>query len=73
MSHKHGSGLMRWLKGMMLKLMHGMITCREFEDFVHDYLAGELVATKARRFEWHLKICRECRDYLRAYQISLER
>lgn len=72
MTHEHKGGLMRWLKGMMLKYMHGMITCREFEDFIHDYLAGDLPKKQARRFEWHLKICRECRDYLRAYETSLE-
>jgi len=72
MSHKHGAGVMRWLKGMMLKHMRGMITCREFEDFIADYLAGELPAAKTRRFEWHMKICRECREYLDAYKTSIE-
>ena len=36
------TGLMRRLKGAMLKSMHGMITCREFEDFVLSYLDGEV-------------------------------
>ena len=72
MSADRRGGLMRWLKGMMLRHVYGMITCREFEEFVHDYLAGELAAAKAKRFEWHLKICRECRDYLEAYRSSLE-
>lgn len=72
MSREHKGGLMRWLKGMMLKHMHNMITCREFESFVLDYLAGELPAAQLRRFEWHLKLCRECRDYLQAYHASLE-
>lgn len=72
MSHKHGHGVMRWLKGLMLKHVHGMITCREFEDFIAEYLAGELPAAKVRVFQRHLKLCRECRDYLRAYQTSLE-
>ncbi len=72
MSRKHGVGVMRWLKGMMLKHVHGMITCREFEEFIADYLAGELPAARVRVFEWHLKLCRECRDYLRAYKTGLE-
>ena len=63
---------MRWLKGMMLKHVHGMITCREFEDFIADYLADQLPAAKVRRFERHMKLCRECREYLAAYQASLE-
>ena len=72
MSPDAGTGLMRWLKGMILKHMHGMITCREFEAFIHDYLAGELPAPKVRVFEWHLKLCRECREYLAAYRSSIE-
>ena len=67
-----GAGLMRWLKGMMLKHIRGMITCREFEEFIHDYLAGELPAAKVKVFEWHLNICRECREYLAAYRVSIE-
>ena len=72
MGAERNGGLMRWLKGIMLKHMHGMITCREFEDFVQDYLADELPADEARRFERHMKICRECREYLAAYKVSLE-
>lgn len=64
--------LMRWLKGQMLKRVHGMITCREFEDFVQDYLDGELSVKQKSLFELHLRLCRECREYLTAYQRSLE-
>lgn len=65
-------GLMRKIKGTMLKSMHGMITCREFEDFVLGYLDGELPTRQARIFEWHLRICRECREYLAAYRRTIE-
>ncbi len=65
-------GLMRKIKGTMLKSMHGMITCREFEDFVLGYLDGELPARQAGIFEWHLRICRECREYLAAYRRTIE-
>ncbi len=65
-------GLMRKIKGTMLKRMHGMITCREFEEFVLSYLDGELPARQARIFEWHLRICRECREYLAAYRRTIE-
>lgn len=63
---------MRWLKGHMLVRMHGMITCREFEDFVLSYLDGELTPKQNRVFKMHLYLCRECRDYLNAYQRSVE-
>ena len=62
------TGIRRWLKGVMLERMPGMITCREFEDFICDYLDGTLPAAKRRVFELHMRICRECREYLAAYQ-----
>lgn len=63
---------MRWLKGLMLKHMHKMITCAEFESFVLQYLDGELPEKQLVVFELHLKICRECREYLAAYRRSME-
>jgi len=66
------SNPMRWLKGQMLTRMHGMITCREFDDFILNYLDGELTSTQNRVFKVHLLVCRECRDYLKAYQRSIE-
>ena len=58
----------RWIKGMMLRRMPLMITCMEFESFILDYLEDELPSRQRRVFEFHLKICRECRDYLAAYR-----
>ena len=56
----------------MLKRMHGMLTCREFEEFVLAYLDGELTQKQLTRFNLHLRICRECRDYMAAYQRALD-
>ena len=64
--------LMRRLKGAMLRRMHGMITCREFEDFVQRYLDGDLEPKQNKVFERHLWLCRECREYLAAYQRTVE-
>lgn len=64
--------MMRRLKGTILKRMHGMITCREFEEFVIKYLDRELPPKQADIFEWHLRICRECREYLAAYKRTVE-
>ncbi len=60
------------LKGFVLKHMHSMITCKEFEDFVHDYLDGELSARQHSQFELHIRLCHECRQYLQAYQRTIE-
>ena len=62
---------MRWLKGILLKHMHRMITCEEFEGFVLAYLDGELPERQRTVFEWHLRMCRECREYLSSYQTAL--
>ncbi len=68
MTDKQNVGIWRRIKGLMLKNMHRMLTCREFEEFVLDYLDGNLPARQRSMFEWHMRICRECRDYLAAYQ-----
>lgn len=72
MNAQDNPGMMRRIKGLMLKRMHGMITCREFEDFIMDYLDESLPAKQRKRFEWHLRLCRECREYLAAYQRAME-
>ena len=64
--------LWRWIKGMMLRRMPLMITCEEFESFILAYLEDELPGRQRRVFEFHLKICRECRDYLAAYRRTVE-
>jgi anti-sigma factor RsiW len=69
----HGfKGIRRWLKGSMLKRMHRMITCKEFEDFVQRYLDGGLTDLQRSLFERHMRVCRECREYLAAYQRTME-
>lgn len=66
------TGPTRWMKGMMLKHMPLMITCAEFESFILAYLEDELPARERAVFDLHLKICRECRDYLAAYRRTVE-
>lgn len=66
------TSLMRRLKGTMLKHVPGMITCREFEDFIMDYLEGELPERQEKLFERHLRVCRECREYLAAYERTVD-
>ena len=48
-----------------------MLTCTEFESFILAYLEDELPGRQRRVFEFHLKICRECRDYLAAYRCTV--
>jgi predicted anti-sigma-YlaC factor YlaD len=72
MTQANKTGIWRRLKGTVLKRMHRMITCEEFEGFILDYLDGELSRRQQSVFEWHIRICRECRDYLAAYQRATE-
>ncbi len=57
---------------MIMKFMPMMITCRQFEDFVLAYFEDELPERQKFVFELHLKICRECREYLAAYKRTIE-
>ncbi|MGH1482850.1 MAG: anti-sigma factor family protein [Geminicoccales bacterium] len=72
MERSLGFSMMRWMKGMMFKHMPFMITCIEFEDFIIDYLEGDLSERQRTVFEFHLRICRECREYLAAYRRTME-
>ena len=44
------------------------MTCREFTDFIADYLAGELAPDALAAFERHLSRCDGCREYLAGYR-----
>jgi anti-sigma factor RsiW len=43
------------------------VTCRDFADFLLDYLEGELPADTRRRFDAHLAGCPDCVHYVRHY------
>lgn len=46
--------------------------CREFVEFIADYLAGEMPAGTRDQFEAHLRRCVNCRAYLSSYQATIE-
>ena len=64
------TSLIRRIHGAMFKLPY-MITCEQFEDFILAYLEDELPSRQKFVFELHLRMCRECRDYLAAYQKTM--
>ncbi len=43
------------------------MTCREFADFMMDYLSGELPSESRALFDHHLSLCANCRKYLTSY------
>ena len=48
------------------------MTCREFADFMADYLAGELPAAARAEFDHHLELCVNCRKYLTGYEATVK-
>jgi anti-sigma factor RsiW len=48
------------------------VTCREFADFMADYLSGELSADARATFERHLGLCANCRNYLTSYDETVK-
>lgn len=59
------------LEHLVLKLVPGLITCAEADQFIDDYLDGRLAPQVHKRFERHLGLCRPCRSYLEAYRRSV--
>ncbi len=66
------SRMSRSIKGQFLKRVYGMLTCREIEGFILAYLDGELTRKQLTTFKIHLLICRECREYVEAYQRAVD-
>lgn len=44
------------------------MTCREFAEFLADYLSGDLAGPERTIFEAHLRECRDCSTYLESYE-----
>ena len=49
-----------------------MITCAELEEFVADYLDGSLPEPRRRAMEGHLDDCAVCREFVAAYQRTVQ-
>jgi hypothetical protein len=47
------------------------LTCREFVEFVADYLSGELEPEQLMHCEVHLAHCPDCIKYYRSYQETI--
>ncbi len=49
-----------------------LMSCEELERFIYDYLEGCLPESVKAKFEFHLKLCAECRHYLAAYRRTID-
>ena len=48
------------------------MTCRDFADFLLDYVEGELPGDTRRRFDEHMAICPDCVQYLQHYTETIK-
>ncbi|MFN7983561.1 MAG: zf-HC2 domain-containing protein [Vicinamibacterales bacterium] len=48
------------------------MTCRDFADFIMDYLSADLPADTLARFSRHLSLCPNCRAYLKSYEETVK-
>ena len=48
------------------------MTCREFVEFLVDYLEGALSDQERRVFDEHLAICPSCVNYLASYRETVQ-
>ena len=46
--------------------------CRECDEFLADYVAGDLPSDVLATFELHLSRCRNCRNYLEQYRATIK-
>ena len=62
---------MNKLRSYLMRKMPLMITCEQADDFIDEYLAGDLSASQRRIFRWHINLCAECSQYLEEYRHSM--
>jgi anti-sigma factor RsiW len=48
------------------------MNCREFTEFLHDYLFGDLAAEARAEFDKHLAECPWCVAYLDSYRKTIQ-
>ena len=48
------------------------MSCREFTDFIADYLSADLEPERRREFERHLDVCPNCQKFLRSYDDAVK-
>lgn len=53
--------------GWVLRISPRMITCREFNDFIYDYVEGVLSEKQIVLFRRHMRLCPMCRNFLKTY------
>ena len=53
--------------GWILRASPRLITCREFNAFIYDYIEGNLSEKQTVLFQRHMRVCPSCRNFLKTY------
>jgi len=48
------------------------LSCKQFVDFLNDYVAGRQPEDVRKAFEEHIRCCPPCLDFLNAYRQTIE-
>ncbi len=59
------------LKGQVMHLMAGNISCQELADLITEYLEGSLTFSERIRFQIHLGFCVGGRSYLNQMKTTI--
>ena len=60
------------IRQSVMRIIPLMITCAELDAFIVDYLDEPLPKRQRAFFNWHLRLCRNCRTYLESYRKAIE-
>lgn len=55
-----------------MKVSPRMITCREFNEFVFDYIEGQLTDKQVVLFDRHMRVCPMCRNFMKTYEATIK-
>lgn len=59
------------LKGHLMHLMAGNMSCQDLADLMTEYLEGSMSFSEQVRFQIHLGFCRGCRNYLNQMKATI--
>ena len=49
-----------------------MLTCRDVENFMIDYVDGGMAMMTRLRFNMHIAMCADCKKYLQSYRNAIQ-
>ena len=59
------------LKEQLMGYLAGNFTCQEIAELITEYLEGAFSLSQRLRFQMHMKMCLDCRNYLRQMKYTV--